>query len=209
VRPDGPEARALYEDLLARMAGRLPQVTLVYKREFLHQWVVHWLLWALTLGGQDRYRTEYVTTLGRRIYLPDSWEEGTYLSRYAVLRHELVHVAQFERYGWLGMVLLYGFLPLPLGLSWGRARLEWEAYEVTLRVTYALGGAAAARDPALRRELVQRFTGPDYGWMWPFPGVVGRWIDRALDALDAEAERPGGVAGDFRDGPGVGTVKPR
>jgi hypothetical protein len=130
-----------------------------------------------------------VTTLGHRIYLPDRWEEGTAASRYAVLRHELVHVAQFERLGWLGMIFLYGFFPLPLGLAWGRARLEWEAYAETLRVHRELGGPQAARDPALRREILRRFTGPDYGWMWPFPGQVGRWVEEALAALDAE---PGG-----------------
>ena len=103
-----------------------------------------------------------------------------------MLRHELVHVAQFERYGWVGMILLYGLLPLPAGLAYGRARLEWEAYRETLRAVAESEGMAAARDPALHRHLIARFTGPDYGWMWPFSAAVQRWIDQALDEIERE-----------------------
>ena len=35
-----------------------------------------------------------------------------------------------------------------------------------------------------RAQIVRRFTGPDYGWMWPFPRAVGRWIDDALRAIE-------------------------
>ena len=144
----------------------------------------------LTLGGQDRYLSEYVTTLGTTIWVPASWERWSYRSRYKVLRHELVHVQQFERFTWVGMVLIYGFFPLPAGLAWGRAVLEWEAYAVTLEVEAELDGLAAASDPALHEEIVRRFTGPDYGWMWPFEGWVRRRIVETVVAISRRRPLP-------------------
>ena len=78
------------------------------------------------------------------------------------------------------MAFLY-FVPFfPLGLAYGRARIEWEAYTETLRATAELKGMDAAQSPALRARIVRQFTGPAYGWMWPFRSVVERWFDEAL-----------------------------
>lgn len=191
MRSDGrmkePDGDALLQELLDDFARGPSPVRVVSKRGVWHQHLADRLLRVVTLGGQDRYLTDYVTTLGRTIYVPEGWDgRGSALGRYTVLRHEAVHVRQFERYGWLGMVLLYGLLPLPAGLAWGRARLEWEAYAETLRVTAEVRGIAAARDPRLHDEIVARFTGPDYAWMWPFPGAVRRWIDACVEALERE-----------------------
>ena len=125
-----------------------------------------------------------MTTLGRTIYVPDDFDDWPATRALEVLRHEAVHVEQFERHGWTLMVLFYGLLPLPMGLAWFRARLEWEAYEETLRAVHELEGTAAARSPTLRAEIVRRFTGPDYGFMWPFPRMVERWIDEALEKIE-------------------------
>ncbi len=94
--------RQRLEELLGAMAARRPPVTVVPKSAHpMQRWIDH-ALRVLTLGGQDRYMTEYVTTLGRVIYVPEGWEESSEGSRWKVLRHELVHVSQFERWGWLG-----------------------------------------------------------------------------------------------------------
>ena len=58
---------------------------------------LHVLLVLITLGGQRGYLTDYVTTIGRTIYVPLDWEERPLADRYATLRHELVHVRQFQR----------------------------------------------------------------------------------------------------------------
>jgi hypothetical protein len=94
---------------------------------------------------------------------------------------------QRRRYGMTGMALLYLLPFFPLGLAYGRARLEWEAYEETLRATAEYLGIQAVRSPELRAHLIERFTGPDYGWMWPFPGSVGRWIDAAVRDIERGA----------------------
>ena len=182
--------RERYERLLTEMRASVPPVRLRPKSASGVQTFIDRALRVLTLGGQNRYLTQYVTTLGTTVWVPSTWDEWPYRARYKVLRHELVHVRQFARYTWPGMVLLYGFFPLPAGLAWGRACLEWEAYAETLAVEAELDGIEAARAPGLHDEIVRRFTGPDYGWMWPFEGWVRRRIAETLTAISRRAPEP-------------------
>lgn len=175
------ERSAIYLDALRR---EFPRLRLIDKRDDGFSRLVDGALRVVTFGGQSAYLTRYVTTMGQTIYLPAGWAEREDLARYCVLRHEAVHLRQFRRFGRVGMALLY-LLPLwPLGLAWGRARLEWEAYTETLAATWELLGPERASDPRLRHEVVRRFTGPDYGWMWPFPSRVQRWYDQALEQIE-------------------------
>ena len=162
-----------------RMAAR--GVRLVEKRGAWHQRLIDRALRVVSLGAMDRYRSAYVTTIGRTDYVPDGWEGWPVEVRVEVLRHELVHVEQFARFGLVPMLIAYLFLPLPVGLAWCRARLEREAYEESLRAAFERGGLAAAQ--ALGAEVVRRFVGPDYLWMWPFRRSVERWLDRAIASL--------------------------
>lgn len=182
-------ARARLDALLGDFARRDPPIRVVKKSAYWHQRAADIALRVVTLNGQRTYLTQYVTTLGRTIYVPDDFDAWTSTRAWQVLRHEAVHVAQFERLGWTLMVILYGILPLPMGLAYGRALLEREAYAETLRAVAASEGILAARSDALRREIVRRFTGPDYGWMWPFPRSINAWIDAELDAI--ESREPG------------------
>jgi hypothetical protein len=185
-RPEAAARRRL-EAIYEAMEARPRPVRVVKKCEVWHQRAAARALWTLTFGGQRTYLTHYVTTLGHTIYVPDDFDAWHPDHACEVLRHELVHVAQFERWGWLVMVLLYGLLPLPAGLAWFRARFEWEAYRETLRAVAEIEGIEAARCPALHAQIRRRFTGPDYGWMWPFPRMIQRWIDEALAEIEAEA----------------------
>jgi len=178
--------------LLEDFSSRPKPIRVVKKSEYWHQRAAHKALFIVTFGGQRTYLSHYVTTLGWTIYVPDDFDDWSPAHAIEVLRHEAVHVAQFARYGWLGMILLYGILPLPMGLAWFRARLEWEAYEETFWAVAELEGIDAARSPDLRAKIVRRFTGPDYGWMWPFPSMVERWIDKTLAEIEKtlDCKRP-------------------
>lgn len=190
---DTRDARRRLEGLVEEMGRRRRPVRIVRKGACWHQRAAGVCLKVVTLGGQRTYMTHYVTTLGHTIYVPDDFDDWPPTRAWQVLRHELVHVAQFERYGWALMILLYGVLPLPVGLAYFRARFEWEAYAETLRAVAESEGLEAARSPALREELLRRFTGPDYAWMWPFPGAVRGWIAEALAEIEREgAGREGG-----------------
>ncbi len=185
------EHARLIEDLRTEFPG----FRIVYKRSSRLSKLIDVLLKLVTLGGQDRFLTRYHTVIGDTLYVPDSWDQMTDVERVILLRHERVHLRQRRRYTFLGMACIY-LLPLfPLGLAYGRARLEWEAYTETLRATAELRGLEAARSSALREHIVGRFLGPDYGWMWPFRGAVERWYDQALHSIAqdfaSEASRQG------------------
>ena len=168
------------DGFLAELRAEFPRFRLVPKSEDVLSRVIDAALRALTLGRQRHYMTRYHTVIGQTLYVPRLWAALDDIDKLVVLRHERVHLRQSRRLGPMLMVLAYLLPFFPLGLAWCRARLEWEAYGETLRATAELKGIEAARDPRLRAHIVQRFVGPDYGWMWPFASQVERWYDEAL-----------------------------
>jgi hypothetical protein len=171
------------EDPLAEIEERMRAlgVRIVDKQASRLQRLIAGTLKLISFGRMDRYLGGFVTTIGRTIYVPPDWASWPADSRVDVLRHELVHVAQFERYGLVPMAIAYLLLPLPVGLAWCRMRLEREAYEESMRAAFERGGKEAVL--AMRAGILSRFTGPDYLWMWPFPGGLHRWFDRTLGQL--------------------------
>lgn len=168
---------------MRELADEFPRFRIVHKNESPLSRAIDIALRCVTLNGQRRYMTHFHTVIGDTLYVPRDWEDIPPVHRIVTLRHERVHLRQRRRYTLLGMALVYLFLPLPLGLAYGRARIEWEAYEETLRATYELEGERALRSPALRRHIVSQFVGPNYGWMWPFPRRVAAWYDDAVNRI--------------------------
>lgn len=174
----------LTDAYLTELYSEFPKLRLVRKDEDLLSSLIHNVLFGLTFGGQNGYRTRFVTVIGYGIYLPTCWDQLSDLERLIILRHERIHLLQRRRLTMPLMAFLYLVPFFPIGLAYGRARLEWEAYTETLRATAELRGLAAARDVGLRRHIIQRFIGPEYGWMWPFPRVVGGWYDRVITEIE-------------------------
>lgn len=182
------------EQLIAEIRQEFPALRIVDKTESrISRWI-DWGLRVVTLGRQRRYLTHYHTVIGQTLYLPASWHTTSEAGRVIVLRHERVHLRQRQRLGFSWMAFLYLVPFFPVGLAYGRARLEWEAYQETLRATAELAGLSAIREPGLRAEIVRRFTGPDYLFMWPFRAAVERWYDAEVAALEARAASAGGRA---------------
>lgn len=175
------ERGALHERLLAEIVAEFPGFAIVPKRDSPLQRLIGRLLALVTLGGQRHYLTRYHTVLFGKLYVPDAWDAMDDGARYVLLRHERVHLRQRRRMGDVAMGFVYLFPLFPIGLAWGRARIEWEAYLETIAATAELYGLDAARK--LEDEIVRRYVGPDYGWMWPFPATVRRWFHRAIDDL--------------------------
>jgi hypothetical protein len=173
------------ERLLAEIVGEFPEFSIVDKRTSALQRAIAGALFVVTLGGQRHYLTRYHTVLFGKLYVPDAWAHMDDDARYILLRHERVHLRQRRRMGDVAMAFVYLVPFFPVFLAWGRARIEWEAYVETIRATAEVHGLRAAR--ALEGEIVRRYVGPDYGWMWPFAGTVRRWIRGVLTELEAEA----------------------
>jgi hypothetical protein len=174
---------------LDEIRAEFPSFKILPKRSSRLQRAIHYLLAVLTLGGQRAYLTRYHTVLFGALWVPDSWDSMSDRDRYILLRHERVHLRQRARMGDFAMAFVYLIPILPLGLAWGRARIEWEAYRETIRATAEIYGRKAAE--SLRPEIIRRFTSADYGWMWPFPGVVARWFDQAVAEIPPPTGRPG------------------
>ena len=173
-----------HERLLDEIRVEFPSFEIRAKRGFPLQRAIAVALAIVTLGGQRAYLSRYHTVLFGKLYVSDAWKGMDDDDRYILLRHERVHLRQRRRMGDLTMTLVYLFPILPLFVAWGRARIEWEAYIETIRATAEVRGLDAAR--ALESDIVRRYVGPDYGWMWPFPRAVRRWFGDVIRSLEAE-----------------------
>ena len=173
-----------YQALLDDIRKEFPGFRVVKKMDSRFQRMIGTALAVITFGGQNVYLTHYQTTIGQTVYVTPDWDDLPAAQRYITMRHELAHMRQFRRYTLPGMALLYLLVPLPLGLAWFRARFEWEGYAESIRATAEIYGRHAVEDPAFRANLIEQFTGPSYGWMWPFPRQVSRWVDGVLKTLE-------------------------
>jgi hypothetical protein len=178
-------ATSRHQQLLDEIRDEFPDFEIRLKRESPLQRGISVALAALTLGGQRHYMTRYHTVLFGKLYVPDAWARMGDDERYVLLRHERVHLRQRQRMGEIAMALYYLVPFFPLFLAWGRARIEWEAYVETIRATAEVYGLDAAR--SLETEIVHRYVGPDYGWMWPFPRTVRRWFGGVIAELEIQA----------------------
>ena len=172
------------ERILEEIQREFPSFCIRKKRESRLQRMVHVALAVLTLGGQRVYLTHYHTVLFGTLWVPDAWDAMSDDDKYILLRHERMHLRQRARMGDALMSLVYLVPFCPLGLAYGRARIEWEAYVETLRATAEVYGIETAE--GLRAHIKERFTGPDYGWMWPFPKTIDRWFDEAMRGVRSE-----------------------
>jgi hypothetical protein len=171
---------------LDEMRAEFPRFVVIEKAKSPISKVIDVALKVLTFGGQRSFMTQYYTVLGDRLYVPPGWNEVDPVDRVITLRHERIHLRQRRRYTLVGMAFIYLLFPFPIGLAYGRARIEWEAYTETLRATLELKGDEALASQRLRKRVVEQFTSAAYGWMWPFEKTVSSWYDQALERLRAE-----------------------
>jgi hypothetical protein len=176
--------------LLDQIAAEFPRFRVIRKPDSRLQRLIHRALMVVTAGQMRDYLDGYHTTMGQRVYVTADWEERPRDERWLILRHERVHMRQFRRYTRVGMALLYLLVPLPLGLSWFRARFEMEAYAESIRAGAELHGAGHVAAGGFRDRILDQFTGPSYGWMWPFRRSVAHWYDGVVARL-ADTAEPG------------------
>lgn len=172
-----------YDALVAALGAEFPRFRIVRKdRSALHR-AIHRALIVLTLGRMRSYLDSFQTTIGATVYVTPDWDDWDDDRRYVTLRHEAIHLRQFRRFTLPGMALLYLLVPLPMGLAWFRARFEKEAYAESIRAAAEVWGRGFPERPAYRDHVLTQFTGPSYGWMWPFRRGLERWYDQVLAGL--------------------------
>lgn len=160
------------------LAAELPHFGIGYKDESR----LHAAIAAAVRPFNATYMTDYTTVLFGKVWFPSRrWRQrvGPRVI-YETLRHEAVHLRDARRY-WFFFHLSY-VLFLPAGLTF-RALWEWRAYAESLRVQAELDGAI---DDASLRFIEERFTGPDYLYMLPFPRFVRSRLRRLRAQILAE-----------------------
>jgi hypothetical protein len=172
-----PEER--YQAYVAELEREF-RMRIVKKPESRLHRAIHKALIVVTFGQMREYLDGYQTTIGRTIYVTADWDDRDPNERYCTLRHEAVHLQQFRTWTLPGMAILYLLLPLPVGLAYVRARFEMAAYAESIRASAEVFGPDYPRQDWYREHVIEQFTGPSYGWMWPFRRSLGRWFDKVL-----------------------------
>jgi hypothetical protein len=172
-----------YSDILCELREEFPQFKIVWKEDSWLMKFIAGFLFFITLGRQRTFQTDYITTIGCVVYVPECWRDNSDIVRTIVLRHERVHMRQKRFFTMPIFTFLYLFFPLPGGLAYFRAVFEMEAYEETIRATVELlpNGADLVRRPEAKQQMVDNFVGPSYFWMWPFRKRMEAWYDAAVD----------------------------
>lgn len=165
------------------LTSNLPDQAVIKIKTGLVWTVLHSLVFLITFGQNNRYK-DFVTTIGNRIYVPLSWwTVADDLTKLAVIKHELVHVTQYKKFGFgnpmLGLVpywLVYLLLPLPLGLAYFRYLIERPAYLKGILTLKEYGGDYQSE----LNHAVDVLTGSSYGWAWPFPKSVKEYFTQNI-----------------------------
>jgi hypothetical protein len=173
-----------YDAYCAELAREIPGFRVVRKDTSRFQRAIDRALRIVTLGRMTSYLDSFQTTIGRTVYVTPDWDQRDPDDRYVTMRHEAVHLRQFRRYTVPVMALFYVLLPVPMGLAYFRMRLERAAYAETIRASAEVWGRDYAAGAELREHVLGAFTGPEYGWMWPFRRSLERWYDGVVRELD-------------------------
>ena len=137
---------------------------------------INFILRMLTFGKFQTFMTNYVTTIGHTVFVPDTWDRIGPASKYIILMHEKVHMEQSRRYGKLLYSILYLFVYLPCGLAYFRTKFEKEAYIATIKAAAEMYGKSYVKTAVFRDKIVGYFTGPDYFYMWVRKDQIEQWV---------------------------------
>lgn len=173
-----------YRVLVEALREEIPGFRIVRKDESAMHRAIDVVLKVVTFGRMRSYLDSFQTTIGKTVYVTADWDEWEPDDRYVTLRHEAIHLRQFRKLTLPVMAVLYIFVPLPLGLAYFRARFEKEAYAETIRARAEVSGIGYVRGSHHRNYVIEQFTSPSYGWMWPFRRGLERWYDQILATLE-------------------------
>ena len=160
--------------LIEDIRQEFPDFELRIKQRSRLMRLLDWLLRVITLNHQKSFMTAYITTLGDKVYIPSTWSDLPWESRYSVLRHERVHMRQSKKYGRFWYSIFYLFFPIPILFAYGRLILEQEAYEETIRSDFQVSGLEIF-DQDYENWLVAQLTGPAYFWTWVWKPTIRKW----------------------------------
>lgn len=176
IRESDMTIKEALNKILTETKLEFPDFEIIEKKDSILMKVIDVCLKAITLGQMNKFMTGFITTLGQKVYVTDSWTHGSLIAQAEILRHERVHMRQARRYGRFLFSFLYLMVPLPTGLACFRKKFEQEAYEESMRALYEYLGVGAFVHHN-REAIITQFISANYFWMWPFRKNVEEWYD--------------------------------
>lgn len=169
-----------YNVLLSELKSEFSDFEIRYKRDSRLMKAIDICLKILTFGQMKNFMTGFITVIGNKVYVPDSWENSTYTSKTEIIRHERVHMRQSKKCGRFLFSFLYLVVPFPIGIAYFRKKFEQEAYEESLKALYEYHGEKVFT-PRLKEGMLAHFTTAQYFWMWPWRKDLEKWYDAAVE----------------------------
>lgn len=173
----------VYEIIAAETLVTYPKFNVVNKSDSALMKGIDVFLKVVTFGQAKQFMTNFTTTIGYTVYVSPQWDKMSPESKATVLRHERVHMMQASHYGVVWFSLLYLLVFFPVFLAYWRTRFEKQAYVETLRAYHDYGFPL---DANTKQRVCEYFTGPAYGWMWPFKKNISDWYDATLKQVMSE-----------------------
>lgn len=176
--------------LMAEIRTEFPSFRVFYKRSSRLMRAIELFLRIISFGQIRTFFTEYVTTIGNTVYVPDGWKSMSETNRYIILRHERVHMRQARRLTLPLFAFLYLLTPLPAFFAIFRAQFEMEAYGETIRAVAEVRGIQAIRAEPFKEYILDQFRKPAYLWMARgVPGMVENWYYGLVRELEAKEKQ--------------------
>lgn len=175
-----------YEEVSNKIKASYPKFRILPKSESMFMKFIDKFLYLITFGKMDTFMTNFITTIGYKVYVPSEWDKWSIDSKISILLHEEVHMKQKEKYGSFLFGFLYLFFPLPFGLAYFRCIFEKEAYEVSIREKAKRSGVQTIYGSSYKKFIIENFIGPNYLWMWPFKKSMESWYDSIVDSIANE-----------------------
>lgn len=172
-----------YEKVLKETVSEFSDFELVQKQDSTLMKVIDVILKVITFGQMKSFMGGFITTLGNKMYVPQSWSVLPAASKAKIIRHERIHMRQSKKYTRILFSIMYLFLPLPIGVAFFRKKFEQEAYEESLIAINEYLGEKALLSPELKKNIVDHFTTANYFWMWPFKKNVEAWYDSVVKKI--------------------------
>ena len=176
IRESDMTIKEALNKILTETKLEFPDFEIIEKKDSTLMKVIDVCLKVITLGQMNKFMTGFITTLGQKVYVTDSWKQGSLIRQSEILRHERVHMRQAKKYGRFLFSFLYLMVPLPAGLAYFRKKFEQEAYEESMRALYEYLGVGAFVHHN-REAIITQFISANYFWMWPFRKNVEAWYD--------------------------------
>lgn len=170
-----------YETLLVEIRKEFPDFHIIKKEDSRLMKLIDVCLKIISFGQMKTFMTDFITTLGSKVYIMERWESVALIDRIAILRHERVHMRQARRYGRFLFSFLYLMFPLPIGFAYFRKKFEQEAYEESIKTIYQYYGEKAICSTRQKEFIISQFTSANYFWMWPWRKDLEKWYDAAVE----------------------------